>query len=156
MKRIIIIIAGFLLASMAHGMQKADYTINPPYYDSRSQEYVIEAIGLLKRPIGSLIYHRTSGSDTSWQMRKLEVDSNYHRNGIAHALFAQCIKNIKVMNALQLEWKALPKDADMSEEQLIAIYLQIIKKYNPALLQKATLEYRGNENLQSPWLILNL
>lgn len=154
MKKIILFTTLCLFSAHAHGIQKPEYTVNTPYFDSREQEYVIEAVNRINKPIGLLIYHPTTGNQ--WEMRKLEVDSKYRNKGVARALVEACIVQLKENNASHLSWKALPKEDNLTEEKLIAIYYQILQKIDPIYFAKTTLEYRGDENLQSPWLILDL
>lgn len=135
-------------------MQNPEYHIQTPYFNLCKQEYVIEAINKINKSIGSLIY--VCNSDNQWEMRKLEVDCKYRNQGVARALMSACIYQLKTQNASQLSWKALAKEDNLSEEQLICLYYRILKKINPSYFEKTTLEYRGDDGLHSPWLILNL
>lgn len=154
MKRIILLASLFLCIASAHGMQKPGYTLNDPYFDSRKKEYVIEAVDAKQEKVGFVAYYPTRG--TTWQMREIEVDHAHRRNRIALALLDQCIKKVKEANGSELIWQIWPKDIGMTENRLIAIYYEMLEKINPGYAAKTALEYRGDENLQSPWLILNL
>lgn len=140
--------------ALSQCMQQSQCTIQDSYFDSRKQEYVIEAVNKINKPIGLLIYLHNSG--TQWEMRKLEVDKNYRKQGAACALLAACIKEVKAAGGSQLSWKALPKEDNLTEDQLIAIYYRMLAKIDSSYVAKTTLEYRGDDNLQSPWLILEL
>lgn len=154
MKRVIIFLSLCFFTMSSFSMQTQNFSINCPYYDARKQEYVIEAVNKINRPIGQLIYHRTTGNE--WEMRKLEVEKTYRNQGIARALMAECISRLKTHDASQLIWKALSPEKDITEEQLIALYYRLLKKINATYEAKTTLEYRGDDNLHSPWLILDL
>lgn len=154
MKKINALVSLCVCIANAYGTQNSEYPIQAPYFDSHKQEYVIEATNKINKPIGSLIYLCNSGNQ--WEIRKLEVDSTHRNQGVARALMNACICWLKAQNATQLSWKVLPKEDNLTEEQLIGLYYQILKKIDSGYFAKTTLEYRGDDNLQSPWLILDL
>lgn len=153
MKRIILLSLCLFVAS-AQGMQKLGYKLHEPYFDSRKKEYVIEAMDQKNNKVGFVSYFPTKG--TTWQMHEIEVDHDHRRKGIALALLDQCIKKVKEANGTQLIWQIWTKDIGMTENRLIAIYYEMLTKIDPNLVAKTTQEYRGHEDFQSPWLILNL
>lgn len=144
----------FLVTANAHAMHKPGYTLKDPYFDLRKKEYVIEAVDKHNGRAGFVAYYPIGG--TSWQMREIEVNHEHRRNRIALALLDQCIKNVKQANGTQLIWQVWPKDIDMTENCLIAVYYEMLGKIDPKLATKTTQEYRGHEDFQSPWMILNL
>lgn len=154
MKFIKIIYFLLIASQIGIGMQKAEFSLDKPYFDSKKLEYVIEAFSPEQKKIGWVIYSPTT--DRKWLLRELFVDSDYRKKGVGKDLLQKCIEKVKEYQGSQLSWQVYPKTIGMTEEQLIVIYYRMLKKIDPLYFSKTINEYRGSEYCLIPWMILNL
>ncbi|CAN5181298.1 hypothetical protein BH09DEP1_BH09DEP1_6200 [soil metagenome] len=150
-----LLFGSLLFSQISMAMQKTDFKLQEPYFDSKKREYVIEAIDQKKQVIGFARYHPIY-AQSGWMLASMEVENDFRKQGIGRKLLAECISRATTSNASQLSWRVLPKAIDMSEEQLVSYYFRMIEKIDPALLKKTTLDYRGPDSYSSTWIVINL
>jgi GNAT superfamily N-acetyltransferase len=151
MKNRFLFLSALLFVSII-GMENEQIKIEGPFFNGKKQEYYLMA-QFKEKEIGSATYYPYQGTNR-WYLSILEVDPLYQKKGIATQLLRACITHAQAMRANSLEWRVLPKNIDMSESQLIAIYKQILTKIHPEFVQNVTEEERGDEYLSRTFLVL--
>lgn len=149
MKRILAIILGVSIHATMAGMENPTNKItiqekvnySSPQYDKEYNDYTIHAL-LNTKKIGHITYGPSKNPYVpkgSWSIKSLRVSNDYLKNKIGLKLFLQSVENIRAQKVLTINLVAVPLIDSLSKDVLINIYLKMIKKIDPNLIDKVTI-----------------
>lgn len=130
MKFLLLVLSIFTLQRIVSMDKPCSIRLEPAQKEqSKKAIYRIDAYCQEKR-IGFARYEllKDKASGTILEISQILINPLFRKKGVGYKLFFECYKYALQKHIPRIEWSLIPQDDKLTQEQLIDIYKQMVKK----------------------------